>query len=291
MLFPLFSANFIFLSSIESMSRLWRNILLLISTRTMFFGFLERYYLATIERRFSGVDPAGMIKLRSLLIPKTDKIQCALKRFGSENDGGYLLFKDIRLSTDLLSFGIGDNLDFEKEMAPFVNRILAFDGSIDKLPSDVLGLEFRNKYVGDITSINTVCITDIIPEMKSDYLILKIDIEGAEWRVLNQLSDTHLERFDQIVGEFHGLSSLKSNQEIMERIHILERLHAKFTLINSHPNNWSPYRIVKGVPVPDAVELTFLKNELFSNFFDPGLATEVLQLNKPCNPLKPEHII
>lgn len=257
----------------------------------MFFDFLERYYLATVERRFSGVDPAGMIMLRLLIIPKTDKIQCALKRFGSENDGGYLLFKDIGLSTDLLSFGIGDNLDFEEEMAPFVNRILAFDGSIDKLPSDVFGLEFRNKYVGDITSINTVSITDIIPEMKSDRLILKIDIEGAEWKVLGQLSDAHLARFDQIVGEFHGLSSMRSNQEIMERIHILERLHSKFTLINSHPNNWSPYRVIKGVPVPDAVELTFLKNEVFSNFVDLGLATEVLQLNRPCNPLKPEHII
>lgn len=257
----------------------------------MFFDFLERYYLATVESRFADIDPAGMVRLKSLLIPKTDKIQCPLKRFGSENDGGYLLFKDIGLSTDLLSFGIGDNLDFEEELAPFVNRILAFDGSIDKLPSDVLGLEFRNKYVGDITSIDTVSITDIIPELKSDRLILKIDIEGAEWKVLGQLSDFHLARFDQIVGEFHGLSSMQSNQEIMERIHILERLHSKFTLINSHPNNWSPYRVIKGVPVPDAVELTFLKNEIYSNFVDLGLATEILHLNKPCNPLKPEHII
>lgn len=257
----------------------------------MFFDFLERYYLATVESSFSGIDPVELIRLKSLLISKTDKIQCPLKRFGSKNDGGYILFKDIGLSTDLLSFGIGDNLDFEEEMAPFVNRILAFDGSINKLPSNVLGLEFRNKYVGDITSLNTVSITDIIPEMKSDRLILKIDIEGAEWKVLGQLSDSHLARFDQIVGEFHGLSSMRSNEEIMEKIHILERLHSKFTLINSHPNNWSPYRVIKGVPIPDAFELTFLKNEVYSNFVDLGLETEVIQLNKPCNPLKPEHII
>jgi hypothetical protein len=257
----------------------------------MFFDFLERYYWATVDRRFSSVDPAGMITLRSLLIPKIDKIQFALKRFGSENDGGYILFKDIGLSTDLLSFGIGDNLDFEEDMAPFVNRVLAFDGSIDRLPKNVVGLEFKNKYVGEISSINTVCITDIIPEMKSDRLILKIDIEGGEWKVLGQLSDAHLSRFDQIVGEFHGLSSMRSDNEIMERIRILERLHSKFTLINSHPNNWSRYRVIKGVPIPDAVELTFLKNEIFSGIVDQGFVTEEHKLNSPCNPLKPDHVI
>lgn len=273
------------------MSRLLRTILLLISRPAIFFDFLERYYLATVEKRFSSVDPAGMIALKSLLIPKTEKIQYALKRFGSVNDGGYILFKEFGSSTDLLSFGIGDNLDFEKEMVPFVNRILAFDGSIDKLPTDIVGLEFRNKYVGEIPSINTVCITDIIPEMKSDRLILKIDIEGAEWKVLGQLSDAHLARFDQIVGEFHGLSSMRSNQELMEKIHILKKLHNDFTLINSHPNNWSPYRVIKGVPVPDSVELTFLKNDIFSTFVDLGLVAEEQQLNRPCNPLKPEYII
>ena len=257
----------------------------------MFFHFLERYYLATVEKRFSSIDPIGMIALRSLLIPNADKVKHSLTRFGSENDGGYLLFSEIGINTDLLSFGIGDNLDFEEEMAPRVNRILAFDGSIDELPKNVLGLEFRNKYVGDVTSINSVSITEIIPEMKSDRLILKIDIEGAEWKVLGQLTEVHLARFDQIVGEFHGLSSVRSNQELLEKIQILERLHSNFTLINSHPNNWSPYRVIKGVPVPDAVELTFLRNEIFSNFIDKGMGVEVSNLNRPCNPLKPEYVI
>jgi hypothetical protein len=232
-----------------------------------------------------------MITLRSLLIPNAGKIQSALKRFGSENDGGYLLFNEIGLNTDLLSFGIGDNLDFEDGIAPQVNRILAFDGSIDKLPKFVLGLEFRNKYVGVRTSNSTVAISEIIPEMKSERLILKIDIEGAEWKVIGQLSDAHLERFDQIVGEFHGLSSMQRNEELVEKIHVLERLHSKFTLINSHPNNWSPYRVIKGVPMPDAVELTFLRNEIFSNFVDKELEREAPELNRPCNPIKPEHFI
>jgi hypothetical protein len=257
----------------------------------MFFGFLERYYVATLERRFSEIDPVGMITLRSLLVPNAGNIQCALKRYGSENDGGYLLFNEIGLNTGLLSFGIGDNLDFEEELGPRVNRILAFDGSIDDLPKSVLGLEFRKNFVGDTTLNTTVSINEIIHEMKSERLILKIDVEGAEWRVLGEMSDLHLERFDQIVGEFHGLASIQSNEELEEIIRVLERLRSQFTLINSHPNNWSPYRVIKGVPMPDTIELTFLRNALFSNFVDNGSETGVYELNRPCNPIKPEYFI
>ena len=257
----------------------------------MFFGFLERYYVATLERRFSEIDPIGMITLRSLLVPNVGNIQRALKRYGSKNDGGYLLFNEIGLNTGLLSFGVGDNLDFEEELGPHVNRILAFDGSIDHLPKSVLGLEFRNIFVGDTTSNTTLSINEIIPEMKSERLIMKIDIEGAEWRVLGEMSDVDLERFDQIVGEFHGLASMQSKEELDKIIRVLERLLSQFALVNSHPNNWSPYRVIKGVPMPDAVELTFLRKAIFSNFLANGSNTEFYELNRPCNPIKPEYFI
>jgi hypothetical protein len=228
--------------------------------------------------------------LRSLLTPNAAKIGSRLERFGSENDGGYLLFDTIAPNTSLLSFGIGDNLDFESDLAPKVNKVLAFDGSITKLPKKVQGLDFVNKYVGVQTSTDTASINEIIAGVDSLRIILKIDIEGAEWRVLAQLSDFELERFDQIVGEFHGLSSFKNNQELFEKNTILERLSSKFTLVNCHPNNWSKYRIVRGVPIPDAVELTFLKSELYSNLDSNDLEVEVRELNAPCNPAKPEFI-
>lgn len=279
------------LSTMKNMNKFTRNILLLLSTPAMSFRILERYYFATLEGRFSSIDSAGMIKLRKLLIPDTGKIRFPLNRFGSKNDGGYLLFDDIDPHTELLSFGIGDNLDFEQALAPRVNRILAFDGSIDELPKNVPGLEFRNKFVGNQTSSNTVSINEILSEVTSERLILKIDIEGAEWKVFGKLDDAQYARFDQIVGEFHGLASIKNNDELNEKIQVLETLHSRFTLVNSHPNNWSPYRVINGVPMPDVVELTFIKNEICSNFLYDGTTIETGNLNAPCNPAKNEYII
>jgi hypothetical protein len=279
------------LSTIKNMNRLTRSILLLFSRSAKSFTVLERYYFATLERRFSLIDPAGMIKLRSLLIPQSGNIRFPLNRFGSENDGGYLLFDGIEPNTELLSFGIGDNLDFEQDIAPRVNRILAFDGSINNLPKSVPGLEFLNKYVGSQTSADTVSINEILSEVVSERLILKIDIEGAEWKVFGELNDVQYARFDQIVGEFHGLGSIKNNGDLIDKIQVLETLHSRFTLVNSHPNNWSPYRVINGVPIPDVVELTFLRNEIYSNFSNDGTEIETGNLNSPCNPAKHEYII
>ena len=56
-----------------------------------------------------------------------------LIRLGSIDDGGYVLpLKDVRNSDVLISLGISDNWDFEKDFSKISEvRILAYDHSID----------------------------------------------------------------------------------------------------------------------------------------------------------------
>ena len=56
-----------------------------------------------------------------------------LVRLGSIDDGGYVLpIKDIKSSNVLISFGISDNWDFEKDFIKISNaKVIAYDHSID----------------------------------------------------------------------------------------------------------------------------------------------------------------
>ena len=56
-----------------------------------------------------------------------------LVRLGSIDDGGYVLpIKDARISDVLISLGISDNWDFEKDFAKFSNaKVIAYDYSIN----------------------------------------------------------------------------------------------------------------------------------------------------------------
>ena len=73
------------------------------------------------------------MKFPKFLKPYFVKIE-ELVRLGSIDDGGYVLpVKDIKSSDVLISLGISDNWDFEKDFSKISNsKVIAYDYSIDK---------------------------------------------------------------------------------------------------------------------------------------------------------------
>ena len=277
------------------MRNLLRRILVILSANSLFYRILEKAYSVGVSSRFSNLDPRDLIQLKHLIEKNIYGMSPGLKRVGSENDGGYVIWPHISKNTELLSFGIGDNVDFEEQMSALVKRIHAFDGSIDLLPRLVPKLEFHQLFVSSAKTTNSIDISEILSGISCPILILKIDIEGSEWDVLDQISEAELRRFDQIVGEFHGLTSSTKGFDLKRKIEILEKIHSNFYLTNSHPNNWSHFNIVHGVPIPDVVELSFVRKDLPSTFHKiPSRElreNQELNLNRPCNPKKPDYII
>ena len=119
---------------------------------------------------------------------------------------------------------------------------------------------FEKLGIAAVESENFTTITAIVSKLPEESdLILKIDVEGAEWDVLNSLSLDTLGRFRQIAAEFHNLHSIDDTDHFERIISSLSKVSQTHVLTNFHINNWASYQLVAGVPFPDVVEVTYLR--------------------------------
>jgi len=184
-----------------------------------------------------------------------------LIRLGKNNDGGYLVNKQDILSTDvLLSLGIGEDWSFEKEFTDHAECSLnSYDESliIDKLPD---GDNLRTQYLTFFNNskkihtaknvgvgVNEVPFEGII---KSSKTFLKCDIEGGEYKILDDLI-VNSKNFTGMVLEFHDINK---QENFTKLVNFMCKIPLK--LIHIHINNYFYYKTNTG-SVPDILELTF----------------------------------
>jgi hypothetical protein len=213
-----------------------------------------------------------------------------LVRRGSNNDGGYLLPSDISAQF-LISLGLGDDWKFELDLIKHkqVDKFIVFDHSVTLLHllkilinrkrklkafiyrAIVLIRYFRDftflrkqhvkkkitKY-GSIENFREINLSEVFKEFIVDpksTIILKIDIEGAEFDIIEQV----IEFSNQIlvlVIEFH---EILKKQEVFKNS--LELLKSKFSLIHTHINN---YGEIDGYSIPNVCEFTFINRSIYS---------------------------
>ena len=115
--------------------------------------------------------------------------------------------------------------------------------------------------------------------------LLLIDIEGAEYSILNEISVDELNAFHQITIEFHDIfSHLVLN--FFELIEILKKLKTFHELISIHGNNYGASLLNPTTKqrYPNVLEMTWVR-KCDMNFMD-GVNSLEHPLNKPNNPLK-----
>lgn len=240
---------------------------------------IRLYPLAT-SNKFGSISQSRLVHiLRLISTPSPNQFQ--LMRIGSHNDGGYLAVNDFSRDDTLVSLGIGDNLDFERDIANHVGKILAYDHTVDVLDSEIDNLTFYKVGVKAKSTPGFTTLAKILEENSlAKDLILKIDIEGWEWEVLDSLSSVELGRFKQIFGEFHGFHEIR-NFELIERV--VNKLADNFVVTNNHANNWGAYQIIQKIAVPDVVEISWLRRDL-SKSIPISASNRIENLNSPNNP-------
>lgn len=97
--------------------------------------------------------------------------------------------------------------------------------------------------------------------MNEGHMILKIDIEGAEYDVLNQIESDVLRRFSQIVFEFHNLTDMDMGKSICQAVGKLNSTHQ---LVHVHANNYRTYLAMGGSVLPELMECTYLSREEYA---------------------------
>jgi hypothetical protein len=188
-------------------------------------------------------------------------------RLGKEFDGGYILADIPNISYSiLLAGGILDDISFEENFVDKYNlKCMAYDGTISELPTPHKRIEFVKKNIGSTNSDTITNLHDIIN--LNTNIFVKMDIEGGEIPWIKSLNDEQMNKFEQIVMEFHEPFS---NAEV----DVFDKLNKSHVLIHFHGNNCCGVRFHNGVIIPNVFECTYLHKKYFQSL--PELNRDVI---------------
>jgi len=196
---------------------------------------------------------------------------CALKRLGNPNDGGYVLCENLASQAQsAYSYGIDGRDEWGCDISRAYHLpVHQYDCFNSKRPvCEGAQFHFHDECVAaapaSLENRAFDSLTNQIAKNGDDgkHLLVKMDVENAEWGVFAATPDRTFESVDQLVVEFHGLDEARY-------VDVIEKLKKTFYIANVHFNNWACM--------------------WWSRPF-PGLAFELLMVNKrrgvldPANP-------
>lgn len=188
-----------------------------------------------------------------------------LQRVGSRHDGGYLIPRDLSQVSALYSPGVGDNVEFDLQIASKGIPVFLADNSVDFKVEDQPLVKFRKKHLGLQESDSQITLDAWIkedrPTVERNSLMLQMDIEGAEWEVLGYQRAETLKKFGVIVVEIHELQKVFTKSGLEEVSSWLDTITANHRIVNTHINNGEIDVSYRGVDVPPIVELVLLRDE------------------------------
>ncbi|HYE84799.1 MAG TPA: FkbM family methyltransferase [Vicinamibacterales bacterium] len=209
-------------------------------------------------------------------------------RLGKHHDGGYVMVDDITPETvdAAYGFGISRDVSWDQAIAARGISVLLFDHLVREFPP--LGPRARAFKVG-ITGHQRGPLLQTLGELvaehghgDSDRLILKMDVEGAEWDVLNQVPGAVLDQFRQIVIEFHGLTAaVHRGDEFAEVIEALRRLNVTHQSVHVHGNCARLPLWVGPLVLPDLLEVTFVRRRDWTGRLSPCRRQFPTELDEP----------
>ncbi len=169
-------------------------------------------------------------------------VNCEFERFGEAGDGGYVACRNLLdRASAVYSYGIGG---FDNWGCAMSARVKAPVHEYDCFNTSLPGC---GGFPGAQPVFHAECVG---PEKNTDgnrlfdtpaaqiarngdagkRLVMKMDVEGAEWPTLLAMSDATLNQIDQLVVEFHTMKP----ERFLETI---ERLKRTFYIANLHWNN------------------------------------------------------
>ena len=189
--------------------------------------------------------------------------KCRIERFGESHDGGYMVCGNLLGAVRAgYSYGISGYDQWGCDVATKLDvRVHQYDCFNTTVPSCPGGRTvFHPECVAGTAKVedgrpfNTIAAQLAANGDGSNRIVLKIDVEGAEWESFAALPDDVLRRIDQLVVEFHDATG-------RDYPDIVRRLTRFFHVAHFHANNAS---CVKGIePFTSwAYEVLFVNRQL-----------------------------
>lgn len=214
-----------------------------------------------------------------------------LIRLGRRNDGGYIMLDDMEKGDRIAySFGICDDVSWDKDMAGYGYDVYMYDHTINQLPEQNVKFHFFKEGIADKsdfedTPLNTLeHYIDRNKHAAYKNMILKMDVEGAEWGFLDMVDETTLNQFDQILFELHFLTDTNRTEEF---VRLLKKIGKTHQVVHVHPNNICMVSSINGYQFSSAMEVVFAKKASYEWDEDSTVILPI-DLDAPCSEKRAE---
>lgn len=228
-----------------------------------------------------------MVELGRYLRPRS-AVGHAKRRVGREGDGGYVMLDDLQRAGAAISFGVGQEVTWDLELADLGLEVHQFDHTIDAPPAEHPRVQFHRRKVVPVAEDSGVSLAQAVALAGPECLV-KMDIEGDEWPVIAAASEADLGMAAQLVCEFHDFHRAHDDSWYACAMACLTKLNAVFDLVHVHANNYGRLLCAGNVPFPEILEVTFVNKRIY-----PTCETSELfptRLDAPNRPDLPDIIL
>jgi len=170
-----------------------------------------------------------------------------------------------------------------------------FDCTVDR--SDCKGCRFYKKCIGsadgkhplpghesEMWSLGQLLESTSQANAENGSLLMKMDIESSEWPIYFSESPVTLQKFGELIVEFHNIQDTARHAEYLQGVNNI--LGAGFKVAHLHGNNYAGMFSTNGVSIPNVLEVTFIRGSARPG----GCANDQIyhDLDAPNNPGAPE---
>lgn len=224
---------------------------------------------ARLDRLEEKLLPGFTAQLLTKLAPYESQ-SIPLIRIGNKADGGYVMGDVFENVDAAYSFGIANDVTWDKQIAERSIPVYMYDHTIDQLPEEHPNFNFfkigicGKPNVGGMKDIGAL-IRDNGHQGKN--LLMKMDIEGFEYPAIQALTQEEIAQFTQITMEIHDLQNLLFDAEKHFVIaECLEKILRNMYCVHIHANNVGYVAERSGVSVPVLLELSFIRKDMAADF-------------------------
>jgi len=184
-----------------------------------------------------------------------------LARLGEPNDGGYLVCPSRALAGGI-SLGINGFDGFGSALSlKYGVPVQQYDCFNTKVPAKAAGADcqFSALCVADKPGQNPqrfLPLSTFVERAPAGDLLLKMDVEGAEWGALASASPATLARFEQIALEVHFLADTRRYHQFDT---VMDKLLQDFVVVHNHGNNCCGSVRLGEYTIPKVFELTMVR--------------------------------
>jgi hypothetical protein len=203
---------------------------------------------------------ARVERFLELFVPEV--IDQPLIRVGSKHDGGYLIPDDLEGIGYVISPGVGPVVDFDADMAARGIDVVMLDASVKGPPIKNDRFHFKPVFLDSYVSDTTTTIDAEVAALPADVdLLLEMDIEGSEWKVIHSMSAESQRRFRIMAIEFHPITEAAHKWRLPDFESGIRKLLTTHRIVHVHLNNASSAVRLGGHRVADAIEVTFHRRD------------------------------